>query len=116
MKSTMRSPPASRPNTRLTKTRIFPTTVMVQPPSVGPLLPRPFSRKPHSPHGAGVLSAERFSPENERGGTMPPPFSAVNANLTRLSSAPRPFGEDGRKRFRHSFSFGTALGGTLRQE
>src|SRR5437868_14172881 len=76
----MTSPPTTRLNTRLTKTRIFPTMVMVHPPWVGPscgaLRPQAAWRR---------RFPDRFSPENERGGTMPPAVSSVNANLSRPS-------------------------------
>src|SRR5262249_13689895 len=55
----------------------------------GALLPGPAGRKPLGPYGAGV-SADRFSPENERGGTMPPAVSSVNANLSRPASRSLP--------------------------
>src|SRR5947209_9618280 len=51
----MMSPPTTRLNTRLTKTRIFPTMVMVHPPWVGPPLPGPSGSKPRGPLGAGAF-------------------------------------------------------------
>src|SRR5579864_5913869 len=77
----MTSPPTTKLNTRLTKAKIFPTTVMVHPPWVGPLARALCQQAAWS--AAQALPADRFSPENERGGTMPPAGCSVNATLSR---------------------------------